>query len=315
MAAWGSWSLALLAVCVGTFFSANLVRSFDLLNSLSSNTVYSNWQLQAITTGFCLSPIPSMLLSKERAEDPAGGYTIEEHGQLDEEEYAVESIYALLYSMYMNAPNLISEHGVRYQFTFNTWGFAPSPYPETDPQRHGKAAYAALVTQPPIMEYIKNIPAGQRLRIAEVGCGTGAGANLITREVHPTCEYLALDMQHAAIETCNKLHATSENPRLMCKQIPGGVGINGGKIPLHNNTMDVVVISETHIAEQEIGELEKSIFAEIHRVLKPGGFFVWGNAIPTTTWHEGEAYLTGAGFEQVHSKNYTKGAEIGRAHV
>jgi len=290
----------------------DVIRNFDVLNGLSSNTVYSNWQLQAIIGGFCLSPLPGQLLAAPARKDWDLNYTIEEHGHIDEDEYAVGSIYALLYSMYMNAPHLVSNHGVTYQFTFNTWGIAPSPFPETEPQRHGKAAYAALVTQPPIMEYIKNLSTGQKLQIAEVGCGTGAGANVITREVHPTSAYLALDMQAAAIDTCKRLHATADNPGLTCRLVPNGVGLNGGPIPADNNTMDIVVISETHIAEVEIGALEKSIFAEIHRVLKPGGFFVWGNAIPTRTWHEGESYLTSAGFELVHSKNHTKGAVVAR---
>lgn len=50
---------------------------------------------------------------------------------------------------------MTSNHGVPYQFTFNTWGIAPSPYPEEDPQRHGKAAYRGLVELPPAVEYMK----------------------------------------------------------------------------------------------------------------------------------------------------------------
>ena len=60
------------------------------------------------------------------------------------------------------------------EFTFNTWGFAPSPYPEEDPQRHGKAAYAGLVTQPAALEYKKKL-GDTPLEIVEIGCGTAAG--------------------------------------------------------------------------------------------------------------------------------------------
>ena len=77
------------------------------------------------------------------------------------------------------------------------------------------------------MDYIKAMPKGQKLQIVEVGCGTGAGANLITREVHPTSNYLALDMQAAAINTCKRIHATADNKGLTCQLIPNGVGLNG----------------------------------------------------------------------------------------
>jgi len=286
--------------------------TFDVLKGLDSNMEYSNLQLQMMVAGFCLSPLPGQLLSASAVGADGENYTTAQEGDLQDEEYEQSSIYAILYAMYRNAPELVSNHGVRYQFTFNTWGISPSPYPETDPQRHGKAAYAALVTQPPVQEYVKKLPAGQKVQIAEIGCGTGAGANLITREVHPNSEYLALDMQAAAINTCKRIHATADNPGLTCKLIPDGVGINGSPIPLPNNSLDIAVISETHIADVQIGDLEKSIFAEIHRVLKPGGFFVWGNALPTRVWLEGNAYLPTAGFELASNVNHTQGAVVAR---
>lgn len=297
---------------VGGGVSTGYFKSFDVLNGLDSNTEYGNLKLQMAITGFCLSPLPGKLLESEASGADGENYTFESEGDIQDEDYAQSSIYAVLYGMYKNAPKLTSNHGVEYQFTFNTWGISPSPYPETDPQRHGKAAYAALVTQPPVIEYIKTLPVGHRLQIAEVGSGTGAGANLITRQVHPTSDYLAMDMQEAAINTCRSIHATADNPNLTCLRIPNGVGINGGQIPRENSTLDIVIICETHIADTVIGDLEKSIFAEIRRVLKPGGLFVWGNALPTRVWHEAGSYLPTAGFESVHSVNHTYGAVVAR---
>jgi len=300
-------SIALISVGV----VLKLAERVDVLKGLDSNFEYSNWQLQVLVAGFCVSPLPGRLLEAPVNGSDGENFTTASEGDIQDEEYEQSSIYSLLYAMYRNAPELVSEHGVKYQFTFNTWGIAPSPYPVTDPQRHGKAAYNALVTQPPVMEYIKTLPEGYKLQIAEVGCGTGAGANLITREVHPTSEYLALDMQAAAINTCKRIHATEDNPGLTCQLIPSGVGM-GNPIPREDSSLDIVVISETHIADVQIGDLEKAIFAEIHRVLKPGGFFVWGNALPTRVWLEGDAYLPTAGFELAHSKNHTQGAVIAR---
>eukprot|EP00929_Paragymnodinium_shiwhaense_P068764 TRINITY_DN3464_c0_g1_i11.p1 TRINITY_DN3464_c0_g1~~TRINITY_DN3464_c0_g1_i11.p1 ORF type:complete len:433 (+),score=104.39 TRINITY_DN3464_c0_g1_i11:92-1300(+) len=290
----------------------------DVLNDLDSGMDYGNVGLQAIVGAFCMSPLVGQLLEKP-VDDPTGeNYSFASEGDIQEEDYAQDSIYAILYAMYKNSPELVSEHNITYQFTFNTWGIAPSeamqfkPLPDTEPQRHGRQAYAQLVLQPPVLEYINALPKDQKVQIVEVGCGTGAGANHITRHVHPNSNYLALDMQQAAINTCKKIHATADNPALTCMRIPNGVGINGGRIPKDDNSADIIVISETHIAEAEIGDLEKSIFAEIHRVLKPGGFFVWGNALPTRVWHQGNAYLPTAGFERAFETNHTKGAVLAR---
>ena len=90
--------------------------------------------------------------------------------------------------------------GVEYQFTFNTWGIAnPDGYPPNDPERHGKNAYAGLVNMPEAKAYMAEH--GDSPKIVEIGCGTGAGANLITREIIPKAHYVAIDMQKAAIET------------------------------------------------------------------------------------------------------------------
>jgi SAM-dependent methyltransferase len=288
-------------------------------------------EVQGIITAFCLSPVIDVLLKEDRelaertsldcdnvvrtkeAGTTGGDFKFEQDGDIENDDYAQASIYAILYAMYKNTPNLISPHGLTYQFTFNTWGIAPSPYPETDPQRHGKAAYAALVTQPAAMEYAEQLATeGGTLSIMEIGCGTGAGANLITREVWPTAQYLALDMQQAAINTCQAIHATPDNPNLTCQLVPNGVGNGGNRAPREDSSVDFVIISETHIADIAIGDLEKEIFREIRRVLKPGGLFLWGNAIPTRVWEEADVALPALGFELVNSKNHTQGAVIAR---
>lgn len=120
-----------------------------------------------------------------------------------------------------------------------------------------------------------------------------------------------MDMQAAAVNTCNEKHATPDNPGLNCKLIPGGVG-KDRPVPKNAETVDFAVISETHIADIEIGQIEKEIFAEIKRVLKPGGLFLWGNALPTRVWLEGASYLESIGFELVSNLNHTKGAVIAR---
>jgi hypothetical protein len=76
--------------------------------------------------------------------------------------------------------------------------------------------------------------------------------------------------------------------------------------------VDFAVISETHIADIRIGDIEKDIFKEIVRVLKPGGFFLWGNALPTRVWNDAEQYLPTLGFELASNINHTHGAIVAR---
>jgi hypothetical protein len=42
---------------------------------------------------------------------------------------------------------------------------------------------------------------------------------------------------------------------------------------------------------------DKRFFKTAHRLLKPGGFLVWGNAIPDATWQPCFDYLQSIGFE------------------
>jgi hypothetical protein len=150
----------------------------------------------------------------------------------ENDDYNKASIYSILYGLYANAGQVTCGtpcygktadgkpcgqapcEGVDYQFTFNTWGIAPSPYPPEDPQRHGKAAYAGLVNFPEVKEYMKKN--GDAPKIVEIGCGTGAGANLITREIIPNAHYVAIDMQKAAIDTC----ARTTQPALPQRLLP-----------------------------------------------------------------------------------------------
>jgi len=105
---------------------------------------------------------------------------------------------------------------------------------------------------------------------------------------------------------------------LYCRQEPGGVGNDGNKVRDENGetmpdgSVDFVIISETHIADVQIGPEEKEIFNEILRILKPGGLFLWGNALPTRVWLTAEKELTGLGFDRLASLNHTAGAVIAR---
>jgi len=150
------------------------------------------------------------------------------------------------------------------------------------------------------------------LTIVEVGSGTGAGANLIAGELLRGAHYLALDMQAAATNTCRRRHSTA-GANITCVHVPKGVTegspiVDGSGRRMPSGSVDIVIICETHIAATQIGPEEEAIFAEIHRVLAPGGLFLWGNALPTPVWVAAPPRVVAHGFRQVLNENVTKGA-------
>lgn len=290
-----------------------LSRYSDILSGFSEDNSLGPIGMQVAVSAFCLTGAFASLVDESQIGDDHVDPTkagidrdFQSTGEMREDEYTKQSIYSLLYGSYRHAGVVEDPNGKPYRFTFNTWGISnvdDKPFGPEYPQRHGMAAYHSLASMPAVKEYVAAKPNAQFL---EIGCGTGAGADLISRIVHPTIAYTALDMQKAAIETCVKLHAAHDNPHLSCVQG------NGKTLPVEDSSIDVVVVSETHIAEMEIGEEEVAIFNEMKRVLVPGGLFVWGNALPTKVWGDGAKYLQANGFEACGSKNVTDRAILAR---
>lgn len=295
-------SLLVLVVVAAVFLKYNS----DILSGFSEHQQLGPMGMQLAVSAFCLTGAFTTLVNQNQTGDDhidpmiAGkDRDFHETGEMREDEYTKNSIYSLLYGSYRNAGIVKDTNDSPYRFTFNTWGISnvdDKPFGAEYPQRHGMAAYHSLASMPSVAEYVKKKPNAHFL---EIGCGTGAGADLISRMVYPTIQYTALDMQASAIETCIRIHAAHDNPHLKC------VHGNGKTLPVADHSVDVVVVSETHIAEMEIGPEEIAIFNEMKRVLVPGGLFVWGNALPTKVWGDGSRHLQANGFEDCGSNNHT----------
>src|SRR5688500_6507923 len=113
------------------------------------------------------------------------------NGHVDEGDYSKQSVYSLLYALYRSVGTVKSELGIPYEFTFNTWGYAwperwgVTPFAPDDPQRFGKHAYSGLYQFAPIRELAAEKRG--RVHIVEMGCGTGAGADLTCEKSLPKC--------------------------------------------------------------------------------------------------------------------------------
>ncbi len=267
----------------------------DIFTNLSEQTHYSTAKLQGIISAWVLSS----------AFERRGGKVSASDGHVEEAEYRKQSVYALLYSVYASVGTVKSERGEPYQFTFNTWGYAwptawgESPTSARDPQRFGRNAYSGLHHFAALRELAR--ARDGLIHIVEMGCGTGAGADHVCENVWPRCTYEAVDMQRAAIETCRRMFVPRHRNRLVATHA------DATNLPIGDAVADIVAVCETHVTDQGevMTEEDRKFFRSASRVLKPGGFLTWGNAIPDRAWQPCLDFMASIGLELVEKVDVT----------
>ena len=269
----------------------------DIFTRLSRDAEYSKNQLQVILGAWIMSSV----LEK-------GAKVQVSDGHVEEGEYDKRSIYSLLYALYRSMGEVPSETGELYEFTFNTWGYAwpaewgTCPNHPRDPQRFGRNAYSGLYQAKPVREYIaaKN----GKVHIIEMGCGTGAGAHHVCLNTLPECTYEAVDMQQSGISTCNRKYVPRLQGRLKA------TCADATQLSSRDGTADFVAVNETHVTEfaGRLTAEDHAFFTKAVQMLKPGGFLVWGNAIPAATWQPSFDYLKTLGMKLVARRDVTKEA-------
>ncbi len=273
----------------------------DVLTALSPRSEYSTAKLQLILAAWVLST-PFEGTSKVSIEN----------GHIPEEDYDKKSIYSLLYSMYRSMGVVRSDTGKPYELTFNTWGYAwpsgwgASPTTEDDPQRFGKNAYTGLFHFEPVQEYVSERKGA--VHVVEMGCGTGAGAHHVCKNVLPECTYEAVDMQQAAIQTCKQKFVPELDHRLVATRA------DCTEVSIADGVADLVAVCETHVTENpgRASEEDRRFFRKVHSILKTGGFLVWGNAIPDKTWQPCFDFLESIGMKLVTEHDVTEQAIAAR---
>ncbi|WP_245845390.1 phthiotriol/phenolphthiotriol dimycocerosates methyltransferase [Mycobacterium arosiense] len=109
--------------------------------------------------------------------------------------------------------------------------------------------------------------------VLEVSCGHGGGASYLMRTMHPA-SYTGLDLNTVGIEFCRKRHA-----------LPGLNFVQGNaeSLPFPDQSFDAVINVEAAINYQNVA----AFFAEVQRVLRPGGRFLYADiryADEIATW-------------------------------
>ena len=99
--------------------------------------------------------------------------------------------------------------------------------------------------------------------VLEVSCGHGGGASYLMRTLRPA-SYTGLDLNTVGIEFCRKRH-----------NLPGLHFVQGNaeSLPFPDHSFDAVINVEAAINYQDVPRF----FAEVERVLRPGGHFLYAD--------------------------------------
>lgn len=276
----------------------------DILTSLSSKSDYTTAQLQLIIGAWVMS---DAVPARGKTKSKRSKISVDD-GDIKEDDYTKQSVYSLLYSLYTSVGAVKSETGQIYELTFNTWGYTwPTEWGQNetttpaDPQRFGKNAYTGLFEADCVKQYVAEHEG--KVSLVEMGCGTGGGAHHICTRVLPKCTYEAVDMQSAAINTCQRRHVPDCGGRLKA------TCADASKLNIASESVDFVVINETHVTEYStITKDDEAFFGTAYRLIKPGGFLVWGNAIPDSTWQPCFEFLESLGMVKAAERDVTSEA-------
>jgi len=125
-------------------------------------------------------------------------------------------------------------------------------------------------------------------RVLEVGSGHGGGASYLTRTLQPA-SYTGLDLNPAAIASCRERH-----------DVPGLDFVHGNAedLPFAVETFDAVVNVESSHCYPHFSRF----LAEVARVLRPGGHFLYTDLRPRLGTADWEAALAGAPLRMVSER-------------
>ena len=151
-----------------------------------------------------------------------------------------------------------------------------------------------------LYDHVVNSVELENKKVVEVGSGRGGGADYISRYYKPK-EYTGIDISSAVIDFCNRFY-----------DVPGLKFVEGRaeKIPVEAETVDAVVNVESSRCYSSLD----TFFNEAHRILNPGGHFLFADVIDKGRLEEIRQKLQNCGFkikrETEITKNVAKGLEM-----
>jgi SAM-dependent methyltransferase len=125
--------------------------------------------------------------------------------------------------------------------------------------------------------------------VLEVSCGHGGGASWITRTMQPA-SYTGLDLNPTGIRFCQQRH-----------RVPGLQFVQGNAqhLPFLDQSLDAVINVEASHCYPDFG----GFLAEVARVLRPGGHFLYADFRFRDQWAEWETAIAKAPLKIVQTRN------------
>jgi ubiquinone/menaquinone biosynthesis C-methylase UbiE len=182
--------------------------------------------------------------------------------------------------------------GRRYraeEWTFMNYGYAPTAKDdpgirlarEDEPDRYCAQLYHHLASQVPL----------KGKRVVEVGSGRGGGCSFVHRHFEPKATR-GIDFSRQAVAFCRRRH---RHPGLSFQ-----VG-DAGNLPLRDGVVDVVLNVESSHCYPD----RPAFFREAHRVLRPGGHFLYTDFFSEEEEADVRARLAATGFAAVADREIT----------
>jgi len=141
-------------------------------------------------------------------------------------------------------------------------------------------------------------------RVLEVSCGRGGGASYLMRTQHPAF-YTGLDLNPNGIAFCQKTH-----------KLPGLNFLEGNaeELPFDDQSFDAVLnVEASHLYLQF-----PRFLAEVARVLRPGGDFLYTDVRPQVRFAEWEAALAESPMRMISQRvindEVVRGIELSQQH-
>ena len=129
-------------------------------------------------------------------------------------------------------------------------------------------------------------------RVLEVGCGRGGGSSFIARYLKPE-RITAADLSDEAVAFCRRTH------RIPCLDFEVG---DAEHLPFAGAVFDAVVNVESSHCYPNLS----AFFKEVHRVLKPGGHFLYADLHERSRLDEWRPSLNASGFKVICETDITR---------
>jgi len=155
---------------------------------------------------------------------------------------------------------IMSELNTDRTMTFINLGYAglETPNTVTLPQEDEASRYSIQ-----LYDYLFKFCDSSGKDVLEVGCGRGGGARFLFKTYRPKT-YLGIDFAKANIAFCNRVHAGD------------GLRFEVGRaeaLAVPDSSKDIIINVESSHCYTSPG----SFFKEVHRILKPGGMFLFAD--------------------------------------